>query len=290
MAVLLLSVAAVVPTGDGTEVFRAGQTPPAPQSNDEFRAQVSAIVQAYRAGDTTKGRQSIEQFRLPNPQAWFSEHLGPQQGADLAIRYDRLYANFAESFEHTVQAIVANHNADLDINVESGKGETPTIVRRGAKLSGVVSVKPADLFYCHFKIIVQTKDHSYTSSWAHTFVHQDGAFRFMGFGGWPFWAWQDGTEGADPKGGSFSTPPVLMSRVDPGYPHEARSKKVEGVVVVRLLIDKEGFVKRADVLSGDPLLTDAALHAVRQWRYKSATLGGEPSESEATANINFTLH
>jgi len=59
---------------------------------------------------------------------------------------------------------------------------------------------------------------------------------------------------------------------------------------VRLLIDKEGLVKKADVLTGDPLLTDAALHTVRQWRYKNATLGGEPSESESTANITLTLH
>jgi len=286
--VLLLSVIAIATTGTRTEALWAGQSIPAdPQPNDEFRTQVASIIQAYRGGDTTTGRKLIEQFRLPNPQEWFSEYLGAQQSADLAIRYDRLYANFAESFEHTAEAVVANRSSELGTDIENDRGESPTNIRAGTKLSGTVSLKPVDLFYCHFKITVQTRD---TTSWADTFVHQDGAFRFLGFGAWPFWVWQDGSEGGAPKGGSFSTPPVLIYRVDPAYPHEARSKKVEGVVVVRLLIDKQGIVKKADVLTGDPLLTEAALHAARQWRYKPATLGGAASESEATANINFSLH
>ena len=292
---LLLSLIAIATPGNCTEIIRARQRIPADaQSNDGFRAQVAAIIQAYRGGDTTTGRRLIEQFRLTNSKDWFSEHLEPQQSADLAIRYDRLYANFAESFEHTVEAVVANGSAELESDVENGRGETPTTVRRpGAKLSGIVSIKPADLFYCHFKITVQTRDTLQTretTSWADTFVHQDGAFRFLGFGAWPFWVWQDGSEGGAPSGGSFSTPPVLIYRVNPAYPHEARSRKVEGVVVVRLLIDKEGLVKKADVVSGDPLLTEAALDAVRLWRYKPGTLGGTSSESEATVNINFSLH
>ena len=285
--VVLLSVIAIATTGNCTEALWARQSVPAdPQPNDEFRTQVAAIVQAYRGGDTTTGHKLIEQFRLPNPQDWFSEHLGSQQSADLAVRYDRLYANFAESFEHTIEAVVANRTAKLDTDIENGRGESPTNIRPGAKLSGMVSLKPADVLYCHFKITV-SRD---TTSWADTFVYQDGAFRFLGFGAWPFWVWQDGSEGGAPKGGSFSTPPVLIYRVDPAYPHEARSKRVEGIVVVRLLIDKQGIVKKADVVSGDPLLTEAALHAARQWRYRPGTLGGTASESEATANINFSLH
>ena len=268
--------------------WAAQANPVAPESNEAFRGQLAAIVQSFRAGDAAAGRKLIEQFRLPNPEQWFSEHLGPEQSADLARRYDRLYANFAESLEHTVEAIVANGDSDLVTSLDNGRGETPGEVRRpGAKLSGMVSSRPAPLFYGHFKITVGPRD---STSWADTFLQQDGAFRFIGFGAWPFWVWQDGTEGAAPKAGSFSTLAVLISRVNPAYPQEAKSKKVEGNVVVRLIIDKEGSVKKADVRSGDPLLAQAALDAVRQWRYKPATLGGAPCESATEVTINFTLH
>lgn len=286
--VVLLPVIAIPGTTDSPDALGAAQANPTyAQSNDGFRSQIAAIVQSYRVGDTTTGRQLIEQFRLPHPQDWFSEYLGPEQSTDLAKRYDRLYANFAESLEHTVEAVAANRDAELVSDLEKGKGETPTDLRRpGAKLSGTVSAKPTSLFYCHFKITVQKK--RFVGLGGHFCLSRRsvslfGIWRlaFLGVGGRP--------EESAPKGGSFSTPPILISRVNPAYPPEARSNRIEGVVVVCLLIDKEGSVKKAEVLSGDPFLTQAALDAVRQWHYKPGTLGGAPSESEVRADINFSL-
>jgi TonB family protein len=289
-AAVLVSVIVIPATAKSRGAFRAAEhTSADDQSNQEFRAQVAAIVQSYREGDTTKGRQLIEQFRLPAAQDWFSEHLNPEHGADFASRYERLYANFAESFEHTVEAIVTTGGAELGTNLDIGKGETPTgNLRPGAKLSGIVSTNPVSLFFCRFQITINKTP---ATSWGETYVHQDGAFRFLGFGGWPFWVWQNGTEGAAPKVGHFGTPPILVSRVDPVYPLEARAKKIEGVVVLRIHIDKDGRVKKAEVVSGDPLLSQAALEAVRQWRYKPGTLGGVTlNEIEGTAHVDFVLH
>ena len=258
------------------------------QSSEEFRAQVAAIVQSYREGDTTQGRQLIEQFRLPHAQDWFSEHLGSEQSAEFASRYDRLFANFAESVEHTVQAIVATHDAELGLtSLDIENGETPPDnLLLGRKLSGIVSAKPLSLFFCQFQITIKKTP---STSWGETYVHQDGAFRFLGFGGWPFWVWQDGNDGHASKSGHFATSPILISRVDPIYPPGARANKIEGVVVLRIRIDKDGRVKKAEVLNGDPLLTQAALDAVRQWRYKPATINGTNVEVDGTANVNFLL-
>jgi TonB family protein len=288
---VLVSVFAIPATAKSPDGFRAAPDVPADaQCKQQFRAQVAAIVQSYRERDTTRGRQLIEQFRLPHTQDWFCEHLDSEQSAGLANRYDLLYANFAESFEHAVETIVANGDAELVTNLDIGEGETPTAtaLRPGAKLRGIVSTKPVSLFFVQFKITLKGKP---ATSWGDTGVHQDGAFRFLGFGGWPFWVWQNGTEGTAPRAGHFGTPPILISRVDPVYPPGARAKKIEGVVVLRILIDEDGRVKEAEVVSGGPLLTQAALGAVRQWRYKPATLGGATlNEFEATAHVNFSLH
>ena len=257
------------------------------QSNEEFRAQVAAIVQSYREGDTTRGRQLIDQFRLPHAQDWFSEHLGSEQSADLASRYDRLFANFAESLEHTVEAVVATHGAELGTSLDIGSGETPPgNLLLGRKLSGIVSTKPLSLFFCQFQTTIKKTP---ATSWGETHLHQDGAFRFLGFGGWPFWVWQDGNDGGASKAGHFGTSPILISRVDPIYPPAARANKIEGVVVLRIRIDKDGRVKKAEVLNGDPLLTQAAIDAVRQWRYKPGMINGTNVEVDGTANVNFLL-
>jgi len=290
IAAFFVSAGAIATTIRAVDRFRAEVAVPdtAPPPSDEFREQVASIIRSYRAGDATAGRKLIEQFRLPEPENWFSQHFDSERGAELAKRYERLYDNFAESFEHTVEAIVGNRDAELVTSLEKGDGETPTGIHRpGAKLSGMVSIKAPMLFYGKFAIAVQRKN---TTSWGDTFVQEDGRFRFVGTGGWPFWVWQEGTEGAAPAGGAFSTPPILIARVNPTYPPEARSKRIEGTVVVHLLIDKEGQVKKMDVSNGNSLLAPAALEAVRQWRYKPATLGGRPIDSEVTANVDFSLH
>jgi TonB family protein len=257
------------------------------QSNDGFRAQVDAIVHAYRNGDTTTGRRLIDEFRLENPEEWFSENLGSEQSAKLTERYNRICADFAASFEKTVASVIANRDSTLSTDVGEGNGETPTLVSNDRKVSGMVSIKKPQLFFCHFKVTVKKKS---SVSWADTYVYQNGAFRFIGHGGWPFWAWEDGSEGDAPKGGNFMTPAILITKIAPVYPPAAKARMIEGVVVLRLLIDKEGGVKRADVLQGDPLLVSAARDAVLQWRYKPSTLGGAPAEAEVTANVTFLLH
>src|SRR5580704_17408730 len=91
----------------------------AAQSNREFQAQVTAIIQSYRKHDTAKGRQLIDQFRLANAKEWFAAHLNPARSEEFASRYDRLYANFADSFELTVKDIVADKGTELGTKVES---------------------------------------------------------------------------------------------------------------------------------------------------------------------------
>jgi TonB family protein len=286
-AVVLVAMIAIPSTAKSRGTFRDARDAPADaQSNQEFRAQVAAIVQSYRKGDTTGGRQLIEQFRLPNAKDWLSEHLNPADSAKLVSRYDRVYGSFAESFERTVEDIVAARGAELGTEVELGYGESPAGDFIG-KRTGVVSTKPVSLFFCTFQITIKN---SPGWSWGETYVHQDGAFRFLGLGGWPFWVWQDGTDERASKASHFGTPAVLISRVDPDYPLQAKALKIEGVVVVRIRIDKDGRVEKAEVISGDPHLSQAALDAVRHWRYKPATTGGIAVGIDGRADVVFSLH
>jgi protein TonB len=82
----------------------------------------------------------------------------------------------------------------------------------------------------------------------------------------------------------------LINRVNPEYPKKARKQHVEGTVRLHAVIAKDGSIKNLEVVSGDPLLVDAALKAVRQWRYSPTLLDGQPKDVSTTIDVIFALN
>lgn len=85
-------------------------------------------------------------------------------------------------------------------------------------------------------------------------------------------------------------PARLIKKVSPEYPKKARKQHVEGTVRLHTIIAKDGSVKNLEVVSGDPLLVDAALKAVRQWRYEPTLWDGRPVEVDTTIDVKFALN
>jgi protein TonB len=81
----------------------------------------------------------------------------------------------------------------------------------------------------------------------------------------------------------------LIHDVPPQYPPEAGRARLEGTVVLMALIGQDGSVKDVRVESGLPILAQAAIDAVKQWRYKPYLIDGEPVEVDSRITINFTL-
>jgi periplasmic protein TonB len=81
----------------------------------------------------------------------------------------------------------------------------------------------------------------------------------------------------------------LIYRVQPQYPALARQARVQGIVVLRAVISREGKIENLQVISGHPLLVKSALDAVLQWRYRPYFLNNEPVEVETQVTVNFTL-
>jgi protein TonB len=77
--------------------------------------------------------------------------------------------------------------------------------------------------------------------------------------------------------------------VQPVYPQMAKVAHVQGDVVLRAVISKSGSIENLQVVSGHPMLMQAALDAVRQWRYKPYALNGEPVEVETVITVKFHM-
>jgi TonB family protein len=157
-----------------------------------------------------------------------------------------------------------------------------------AALASVVSgaaVKPGDTTNASETISTQTKigptnakpvDRKETTSEGTLFVYEDGKEIFR----MPPPYGQNVTKG---------TKAELISRVEPEYPAQALARHIQGAVLVRVQVGTDGRVQEAKVASGDPLLAQAAVAAVRQWRFKPYISNGQPTETEAEITLRFTL-
>jgi TonB family protein len=84
-------------------------------------------------------------------------------------------------------------------------------------------------------------------------------------------------------------PAALLSSVAPIYPQMARNQRVSGDVKIDALIGADGRVSATKVISGPALLHQAAVDAVRQWKYRAATLNGQQVPMHLTVTVQFRL-
>jgi len=81
----------------------------------------------------------------------------------------------------------------------------------------------------------------------------------------------------------------LISRPPLSYPELAGTVRIQGTVLIQAIINKEGIIGFLQVISGHPLLVDAALENVRGWQFKPFLLNGEPTEVLTTISLPFRL-
>jgi protein TonB len=89
-------------------------------------------------------------------------------------------------------------------------------------------------------------------------------------------------------GGRIS-PPMKLVHVNPIYPSIALAARKEGLVILEALIAEDGSVRQVKLLRPAPLFEEAALAAVRQWRFSPTLLNGEPVPLVMTVTVAFTL-
>lgn len=81
----------------------------------------------------------------------------------------------------------------------------------------------------------------------------------------------------------------LIQKIQPIYPLQAKQDHVQGKVRFTVLIGKDGHIQNLTLVSGEPVLADAAKDAVAQWVYKPTLLNGQPVEVLTQVDVNFTL-
>ena len=81
----------------------------------------------------------------------------------------------------------------------------------------------------------------------------------------------------------------LVHRVEPQYPQMAKVAHIQGEVILAATISKSGVIENLHAISGHPILAQAAMDAVKQWKYKPYLLNGEAVEVETTVKVSFHM-
>lgn len=88
---------------------------------------------------------------------------------------------------------------------------------------------------------------------------------------------------------SDSIQSLLSRKVPPVYPPLARQARIQGTVILNVIITKTGDIGAVRLVSGHPMLAPSAVEAVKQWRYQPYLVNAEPVEVTTNLQINFTL-
>jgi TonB family protein len=95
--------------------------------------------------------------------------------------------------------------------------------------------------------------------------------------------------GAPVRIGGEVKEPKKIKDVKPVYPEIAQAARVQGIVIMEIVIDQNGYVSDTRVLRSIPLLDQAATDAVRQWQFTPTYLNNAPVDVVMTVTVNFTL-
>jgi len=260
-----------------------------PDSADGFRLQLEDLISSYKSGDQIAFRADLDALAIPNANDWVASHFSPADISKLQRDYPLSLAGFRRHLTWVVDN--AAHLPGWEMVVKPSEIPNPPAIM-GPEAEIPLPTQPIAVE--NFRYGPAHPEDPPDRSWVNSFVYLEGRFRYVG-GTYPFWA--EGLQqirrpqlGPSPKG-SFSVKPArLVHKVTPDYPKKARKQHVEGVVRLHAIIGKDGTPRELTVLYGDPLLTEAALKAVRRWRYEPTLLLGKPVEVDTTIDVIFALN
>ena len=233
--------------------------------SEGLRRLLNDMLVAAKREDRSKLQSMIRETEIPNYQSWFTTNFGQEKGESWAEPYGRWLEKHETEFQELLVQL-----AQMDGEFATEKMDT---AKRYDLLNG-----PLDEYLARWKRPTAAKGEQLVTIGDFFFV--EGKFR-----------WDSNTQYFPfQKSKTASIAPAkLIKRVAPRYPEEARQKAIQGTVVLNVILRKDGSVSVQSVAEGDPLLSPAAIEAVRQWRYEPFVLNGQPVEVETKISVVFTL-
>jgi TonB family protein len=249
--------------------LHAQQSPPAvstyPNNSEGLRELLDNMLVVAKKGDKEQLQSVIRELEIPNYEIWFTKNFGQEKGESWAEPYGRRLTTNEDQFEDLMMKLA---HMDGEFIVE--KMDT---AKRYDLLNG-----PLDGYIASWKVPAAPKGKELVTLADFFFI--EGKFR---------WDSTDQYFPFQPPSKHSFVPAKVVKKVQPEYPAEARQNNIQGAVKIQVIIQKDGSVTVQNVVEGDPILSPAAIEAVKQWHYEPTLFDGKPVDVQTTIEVNFTL-
>lgn len=268
LAVASLVISPIVLSQQATEskIAQASTAEAYPNTAEGLHRLLKDLLLTAKNGDQAKLRSQIAEMEIPNYENWFTTTFGQEKGESWAGPYGKMLQKDQKEFQ------------DLLVQLSHTEGEFSIQKIDTAKKYDTLA-GPLDEYRADWKESAAPKGQEVQHIAEFFFI--EGKFRW------------DSTVQFFPfqkvKTASI-VPAKLVKKVQPDYPAEAQEKRIEGTVKLQVIVRKDGSVTVQNVVEGDPVLSPAAIEAVRQWRYEPCLLNGQPIEVQTTIDLVFTLN
>ena len=252
-------------------------------SAEGLQSQIETLLESAKNHHSKRKQDSkifenlISDLRIPENWNWFASKSSGDLGTKLAAEYSRSWDSFQDTLTRSFLGAVESKPKQTLVTLFGSSSPfahaNMTSIQQGAESSLTL-----------YEITLLTgrgKD-----SVPGLYVYADGAFRVLN------WATLYQVPNVRPGririGGNVQQA-KLVHQVNPVPSSDAFKNHAQGTVQLHVVIDINGNVKQVDALSGPPDLTTAAADAVKQWRYQSTLLNGDPVEVDTTVSVSFAL-
>jgi TonB family protein len=258
---------------------QAQAEPAVPDSPAGLQAQLEEIVRIKNKKELKRREQLIGELRIPDPDAWFANAFGNDDGGKVAATYKNSWDDFEDRFTNMMTDFSQQGRTHISVKQIS----LPAKPAADAKSeSAAADAKTTAIFYS--ADAAKGSEPGWPLPGVYTYAQ--GAFRMVN------WRTLYGLPYVKPMririGGNVAAA-KLLRQVTPEYPAEARDKKVSGTVLLHVVLSREGDVQEITFVSGPPELMTASMNAVRQWKYQPTLLNGDPVEVDTMISVVFSL-
>lgn len=268
-------------SGPAPTYAQSQASPDAPaysDSEDGLKNLVQEMMAAASAGNSEKMSAYLANLPIPDHATWFVRTFGAEEGPRLDSRYQKALAQLPDDVRRRLKYAASGKRTEIHVKALQKPADPDQRLWRAISEAMIQPVT----FY---SVEGASPDQKYPA-YLGAFAYIDGAFRSIDFD--VFQALSTAPPLRIRQGGNV-TVASLVHKVPPTYPEKAVAARLEGSVVLHVIIGTDGTIMQVEPVSGDPALTEAALEAVKQWKYKPTLLNGSPVEVDTTITVDFRL-
>jgi len=266
------------------EAVEMTDIPEYPDTAEGLEDLMKQMLQFERAGDSKDLAVFAKSLELPNADAWFRSVFGDRVGPQMAQATSRA----REKTGRSAASKIASLRKDKLVSVKAVKfTDSCNFSATPEEYPNLLLRQMQEPLYD-----VRFRDSPQEAPWGF-FAYVDGGFRYVGAAQKPELE-ETRSEPMEAQGRPMKLDANvqaarLIHAVQPDYSGQAKALGMQGNVLLHAVIGKDGRVREVTLLSGVCQLSEAAIHAVQQWRYAPTIVNGEPVEVETTITVVFAV-